>query len=458
MTGPTGVPVPGSTEYYSYKTLPATGSTSCSASSPIPTTIETTGAAAGSFRAEFSGSSGPITRTIVAQFQPPSFLNYIYFTNFEILDPAATGDSLTTCSTYYWAAPPASDPNQSAWGPQRDAACGGPINFITGDSLHGPLHSNDDLAICGTPSFGSTSPSSPDTVETPAMVNPSNCANAPVVNGTVNGTYNNTVGTVQLPANNAQLLQVADGSTSTHNSGCYPGAGCVFTGPTTIVLNGSANTMTITNATYAGPNPVPWPSNGVVYVANSSCSATYSPTNVTYGNDAGCGDATVSGTYSSSLTIGADNDIMINGSITQTGLSTPAAAPSGSALLGLIANDFVRVTHPCSTSSGNTTTGVYSPLTNPVIDAAILALNHSFIVDNFQCGSPLGTLTVWGAIAQNFRGPVGTESGGSVYSGYVKSYNYDPRLQTLSPPSFLNPVTDWSVDRVTECGDASGAC
>jgi hypothetical protein len=261
---------------------------------------------------------------------------------------------------------------------------------------------------------------------------------------------------VQLPANDAQLEQVADGNISTHTDGCYPPAGCVFTGPTTIVLNGTANTMTITNASYTGPNPVAWPSDGVVYVANSSCSPA-SPINATYGNDAGCGDATVSGTYSSSLTIGTDNDILINGSITQTGLSTPTSAPTGSDLLGLIANEFVRVAHPC-TNNTNTTSGVYSPITNPVIDAAILALAHSFIVDNFACGAPLGTLTLWGAIAQNYRGPVGTESGGSVASGYIKNYNYDNRLQTLSPPSFLNPVTDWSVDRVTECGDAAGAC
>ena len=42
------------------------------------------------------------------------------------------------------------------------------------------------------------------------------------------------------------------------------------------------------------------------------------------------------------------------------------------------------------------------------IDAAILAINHSFIVDNYDCGSPLGTLTVNGAIAQKYRGAVGT--------------------------------------------------
>jgi type II secretory pathway pseudopilin PulG len=465
-TGLTGLSVPGSTdngstEYYSYKTLPATGSTSCNAASPIPTTIESSGAAAGSFRAQFTGSSGKITRTIVAQFQPPSFLDYIYFTNFEIGDPAAlgeTGSAAVACTNYY---PTRNDNN-----------CGGAINFITGDAINGPMHSNDYLAVCGSPSFGSTSPTYPDTVESPGIADPDNCANAPTINGAAVSASNQptfTNGAVQLPANDLQLLNVADGGNPAHTNGCYAGAGCAFTGPTTIVLNG--NTLNITNASFNGgvtDTGVAWPSNGVIYVQNSTCTATYNPGTVTYGNDAGCGDATVSGNYSSSLTIGSDNDIIINGSLTQTGLSPATAAPSGQNLLGLIANDFVRVAHPVSgtcsfspynNSASNSTSGIYSSLTNPVIDAAILALNHSFIVDQFECGNaPLGTLTIWGAIAQNFRGFVGTESNGTVATGYIKNYNYDTRLATLSPPSFINPVTDWAVDRVTECGDASGAC
>jgi hypothetical protein len=466
-TGLTGLSVPGSTdngstEYYSYKTLPATGSTGCNAASPIPTTIESTGAAAGSFRAEFTGSSGKITRTIVAQFQPPSFLDYIYFTNYEIGDPAALGESpsLTTyCTNYYWAG-------------RNDDSCGGAIDFITGDAINGPLHSNDDLAVCGSPSFGSTSPTSPDTVEAAGIVDPDGCpANAPTINGApVSASNEPTNNPLQLPANDAQLEAVADGGNASHTNGCYAGAGCVFTGPTTIVLNG--NTLNITNTSFNGgvqDAGVAWPSNGVIYVQNSTCTPNYNPGSVTYGSDPGCGDATVSGNYSSSLTIGTDNDIIINGSITQTGLSPANSPPSGQSLLGLVANKFVRVAHPVSgtcsfspynNSATNSTSGIYSSLTNPVIDAAILALGGSFIVDNFECGNtPLGTLTVWGAIAQDFRGFVGTENGnGNVATGYLKSYNYDTRLATLSPPSFLNPVTDWTVDRVTECGDATGAC
>jgi Tfp pilus assembly protein PilX len=83
------------------------------------------------------------------------------------------------------------------------------------------------------------------------------------------------------------------------------------------------------------------------------------------------------------------------------------------------------------------------------IDAAILSTNHSWIVDNYECGKKLGTLTVWGSIAQFWRGPVGT--GGSTGSGYIKNYVYDERLASQQPPSFLNPTnaSSWKVSRET---------
>ena len=87
---------------------------------------------------------------------------------------------------------------------------------------------------------------------------------------------------------------------------------------------------------------------------------------------------------------------------------------------------------------------------SPTIDAAILAIAHSFIVDHYDCGASLGTLTVNGAISQKFRGAVGTISNGSVNTGYSKSYNYDDRLRYQEPPSFFDPVQSaWHVQRET---------
>lgn len=57
-------------------------------------------------------------------------------------------------------------------------------------------------------------------------------------------------------------------------------------------------------------------------------------------------------------------------------------------------------------------------------------------------GSYLGTLEVDGSISQKFRGPVATgNSSGAIVSGYSKSYNYDSRLEYLTPPFWPSPTS-----------------
>jgi hypothetical protein len=90
----------------------------------------------------------------------------------------------------------------------------------------------------------------------------------------------------------------------------------------------------------------------------------------------------------------------------------------------------------------------WGALKEPVIDAAILSTKHSWIVDNYECGASLGKLTVWGSIAQFWRGPVGTS--GNSGTGYIKNYNYDERLAAQQPPNFLSPSsTSWKLSRET---------
>src|SRR4051812_15873024 len=100
----------------------------------------------------------------------------------------------------------------------------------------------------------------------------------------------------------------------------------------------------------------------------------------------GCGDVYVSGTAASDLTIASANDIIIDGNIDH----------ASGVVLGLIANNFVRIYHPvdlstCPSNTSNAggtnlTTSAGDPghgwMRNLSVNAAILALNDSFIVDN----------------------------------------------------------------------------
>jgi Tfp pilus assembly protein PilX len=463
------VTVPGSTddnsiETYSYKQLVATSApsndnTSCDSSNPVATEVESNDAASGSFRVKFTGTSQPAsgnasatyTRSIVAQFAPNRFLNYVYFTNYEELDPVAENPSnpdYADCDTYLWSSPA-----------RMPSLCQG-IEFAPGDEVNGPLHSNDEIEYCGGTTFGE---SSTDVEQAYSF----NADGGTGCGGAVNfvgkeetNALANGWSVLQLPPSDEQLLQIADGGNSSNNNGCYTNAGCVFTGPTTIVFSvvSGVGKMTVTNASLAG-SPVTYstatqPSNGVIYVnTGTGACAAYTPSGTDYtpSDNVGCGDATVSGAYNSSLTIGTAGDIIINGSLT-TSLSSTA-------LLGLIADDFVRIAHPVGSGCGsNTSNGIYSSLTSPTIDAAILSIDHSFIVDNYKCGAALGTLTVNGVIAQDYRGGVGQENSGTIVHGYTKAYTYDTRFQSLSPPYFLNPVdAGWQVQRITEC-DSSTSC
>jgi len=111
----------------------------------------------------------------------------------------------------------------------------------------------------------------------------------------------------------------------------------------------------------------------------------------------------------------------------------------------------VRVYRPVSNPSSTNCASNSATPGDITIDGAILALAHSFAVDNYDCGTP-GTLTIHGAIAQKYRGAVGTgNSNGTVVTGYSKNYNYDNRFKYVMPPYVFDlQNTSWNLVRETE--------
>jgi hypothetical protein len=148
----------------------------------------------------------------------------------------------------------------------------------------------------------------------------------------------------------------------------------------------------------------------------------------------------LSGTLKGQLTIAAENNITIVWHLQYQG------GVAGTDLLGLVANNFIDVYHPVDSSGNNLNANGSSKFSDPVIQAANLSVQHSFRVQNYRIGNPLGNLNVTGVIAQRYRGIVGTFSGNNPTSGYAKNYVYDSRLKYLSPPHFLDPVKSaWQV-------------
>lgn len=432
----------------------------------------------GRVRITSTGRVGNAERTVYATLRRRSFLDYLYFTDYETKDPASyTGNPFTAseaqtrCGKHYY----------GGFGLQRDvngrvdysgdhdshgAYCT-EINFISADSINGPLHTNDAFLVCGSPHFnGETSTSWSGQGGLRYRTNSYCYPNAPVFANP--GDPRLLPPLTMPPSNSALKAETSAGA-----------GGCLYTGPTRIKLN-SSGTMTVKSPFSKQTNNTPCPtdgtgalpSNGVIFVQNvpssggdpnyaNGCPYHVSGRSHPLGlprssdiNSYGCrnGDVFLEGVLDGQLTIATDNNIVV------TWHTSYAGGLAGDDLLGLVANNYVEIYHPVRCTSGGSWSSCNldanfptepdrdAKFTDPTLQAAILSVNHSFWVQKYAAGAPLGTLNIDGAIAQRYRGPVGTSSRGSVYSGVAKSYVYDQRLKYLSPPKFLDPVaSQWAI-------------
>ena len=428
--------VAGLNTQYTIELVPANGNTQCltgagSAGSMIQQ-------ATGGFKIRSTGrprANSKLRRTLVAQFRRKSFLDFLYFTDYETVDPLAydQDDQIRAgneCADRYRAA-------RTSWCDE--------IQFADNDSINGPFHTNDGILTCGTPIFGRNSADPVEFMAPPpgwrGLTSGEGCnaGGSPTFRGPVR----TRVTKLTMPTTNAALEAAA-----------LPAYR--FTGTTKIRFNAPpSNNMTVTtNYRHSTNGPgtggtvtnMALPPNGVIYVRTGTggCGTVIPPVKATYNEPQTCGNLYVSGTYTANMTLGAKNDIIVKPDTT-TATSASLVKPAGSDhVLGLIANNFVRVYHRVSTDCDD---NLAPELDDVTIDAAILTLAHSFVVDNWRCGEQLDDLTVIGAIAQKYRGAVGTTGG----TGYIKDYNYDDRLRYRSPPYFLEPIAaGWGVVRYNE--------
>ena len=133
--------VAGTPTEYTIELMPANGKAKCIEGDQT-TMID---AATGSFKVRATGrprSDSGLKRSLVAQFRRRSFLDFLYFTEFETTDPAAYDSSWQS-----WAQTNCGDKPRT----QR-IKTGGPnnrgceeIQFADADEIKGPFHTNDDI-------------------------------------------------------------------------------------------------------------------------------------------------------------------------------------------------------------------------------------------------------------------------------------------------------------------------
>ena len=145
--------IPGSTAQYTVELLAvqtaAVGTELCVPNTPTSMIDPKTGTfrirATGRERTPAGATDKPPKRSIIATLRRKSFIDFLYFTDFETLDPYAYGSGTFDPT---WAAA-----NCMAYRAQRSGSCQDP-DFISTDSIDGPFKTNDSISVCGSPAFG----------------------------------------------------------------------------------------------------------------------------------------------------------------------------------------------------------------------------------------------------------------------------------------------------------------
>jgi hypothetical protein len=446
-----------------------------------------------------TGRVGNVTRSVVANLKQKGFIDFLYYTDYEIGDPdLLTGKTATqkaACVKYAYAG--------------RASGCGS-IAFGANDVINGPMHTNDQFRACGATFNGAVT----------TAYRPATATADAYLHATATGTCGTSVvekfpkgkpvsvGTLDLPPTNKKMFD----EVRTDIPAEVPRPGCLYTGPTKIVFNNNgtmtvrspwtkvtrvsnaAGTIGTTNNADCGAvgtadgqlgsangATIPVPARNLVFVQDvefvtgnvtalmpqwktgtypkKTATVDYTASDCNAGNFIGyplsnesvsatiataynCkkGDVFVEGTVNGEVTVNADNYAYVTGDIQYS--TDPAAVDS---VLGLIAQNQVWVWNPIKSNGDLIYTG------DRRIDAAMLSVLKTFQVQNYDSGTYRGKLNVTGAIAQKFRGPVGLGNTTATTSGFSKNYNYDERFLYIAPPKFLSPVsTTYGITTVVE--------
>lgn len=443
----------------------------------------------GIIRIRSTGKVGAQTRSVVVNLKQKGFMDFLYFTEYEIMDPQISDTSCVPTHAF-----------RSGGTTKHNTGCT-EIQFAPGDTFDGPIHSNDTMRICGSKFLQAVTTSS---TLSPNFVKPSGCDDATYTPRT------NTAPEYALPLAMPPTNQEMANETRVDLPADVTRPGCMYTGPTSITFNADGTMKVVSPWTrVTQPNlttpslsktpaecgaisalnstagaTIPVLDQNLVFVQNVptgstdpnyplatptgfACTGTGKTAGWTFGTTSypkvgetvpptststtpayNCkmGDAFVEGSVRGAVTVAAQNFIYITNDISYVDKSVD--------LLGLVGLNSVWVWNPltCTTSGRDTTcTGMIST-GDRIIQAAVLSVRHTFQVQNYADGGGRGKLKVLGAIAQLFRGTVGT---GNAATGYLKEYTYDTRLLTTAPPKFLAPTS--TTYGVTQYADVAAA-
>jgi hypothetical protein len=266
----------------------------------------------------------------------------------------------------------------------------GLVHWITGDTVWGPLHTNGLLRMSGSPTFFGKVTAKQGI--TPMPTDPSNLAN--FLGGWEIGN-NNVVDTDMSSIITAATI--GNGAAPTNTKSIYNEVTTFeFIPPDNIVRT-------------VGNNP-----------PDTVTLASIAPTGVIYSTK----DVHLKGILDGRLSIYTTENIIIEDDIKYA--DDPQTNPSSNDMLGLIAGKNVIIADNPANND------------NVIVQASIMAMNGSFMAENYENRPVSGQLNLLGSVYQKDRGAVGTFNWGSntLRSGFQKNYRFDDRLGSQSPPYY----------------------
>jgi Tfp pilus assembly protein PilX len=310
----------------------------------------------------------------------------------------------------------------------------------------GPVQTNGTLNIFGNPIFngavaetngdGGTTPNyyygigNSGLQSDPNIIFPNSITNqAPAINLPVQSTLQ----LMNSVASDGQGLVLTGGPPNTDSgapSAACPSTGCI---PSTVLFNPDG-TITVTGkvvnsgcqvTTVYNNTVLPAPPNGVVYIQSAN---TIPQCNLPSQND---GNVKVQGTVSGQLTVAADQNILITGSVAYNDppprLGVTGGDPKSNDLVGLVA-------------SQNITVVAASAPAQLELSAVLMAIQGSFQVDQwtaYKGDANTAVMDQFGSLVNYVDGATGAmDLNGNLEGGWNQIQSYDPRLLTMAPPGF----------------------
>jgi hypothetical protein len=287
------------------------------------------------------------------------------------------------------------------------------IYWVTGDTVWGPMHTQDKITISGAPVFNGKVTTKKHIV-TKGWSDPQ-----------FNGGFETGVDLPIPPDGTANLKALADagGADIKGQDTVY----MTFAGDSIKYKYSYASNYTSVLASTFSPNGAIFASGAVLRIqgtvkgsysiGSSQETKTITTTTTKHGKTK---------TTTTNYTIGGD--IYLDGDIVYN--TDPASNPNSTDLLGIVAQNNVLIADNAANHN------------DIKIQGSIYAETGGFGAENWDSRGVSGTINLEGGITQNNRQPVGifTTHGSNlvITDGFLKNYRYDNRLMKASPPGFPN--------------------